>query len=318
MLLLVTNQRDITMDYVVAELQRRKIPYFRLNTEHLPQALCTMSPASKGAWSIEIDGRLVTGEQVTAAYFRRPGLPSIPTSVGDSGERAYAQAEWSCFLKSLYTRLDGAWLNAPTDIWLAEDKPRQLLLAHEIGFNVPETATTNDIASVRKVADLAATTVGKPLRQALLPGEQERVIFTTRLGDLKDTDAAAISVAPFIVQHEIRKKYDVRVTAVGDRLFATAIWSQEWQETEVDWRQGSRPDLKHERIELPEAVQEQCRELLSRLNLRFGAIDFICDEAERLWFLEINPNGQWAWIENVTGYRISEAIVDELEKGARG
>lgn len=317
MLLLVTNQRDITMDYVVAELQRREIPYFRLNTEQLPQSLCTMSSTSKRAWSIEIDGRLVAGEQVTAAYFRRPGLPSVPAAVGDVGERAYVEAEWSSFLKSLYTRLDGAWLNAPTDIWLAEDKPKQLLLAHEIGFNVPEVTITNDIASVRKVAHLAAT-IGKPLRQALLFGEKERVIFTTRLGEIKDTDAAAISLTPFIVQHEIRKKYDVRVTAVGDRLFATAIWSQECSETEVDWRQGSRPDLKHERIELPVEVQEQCRELLSRLNLRFGAIDFIRDEAERLWFLEINPNGQWAWIENLTGYRISEAIVDELEKGARG
>lgn len=315
MLLLVTNRRDITTDYVVAELQRRDIPYFRLNTEQLPQALCTMSPFPRQAWSIEIDGRCITGKQITAAYFRRPGAPSIPAAVSDGGERAYVEAEWSSFLKSLYTRLEGVWLNSPTDIWLAEDKPKQLLLAHEIGFNVPLATITNDIDSARQVAQRAPA-IGKPLRQALISGEQERVIFTTRLGKLKDADASAIALAPFIVQSEIRKKYDVRVTAVGDKLFATAIWSQECSETEVDWRQGSRPDLKHERICLPELVQEQCRELLHRLNLRYGAIDFICDEAGVLWFLEINPNGQWAWIENLTGYRIAEAIVDELEGAA--
>ncbi|MEF2031717.1 MvdC/MvdD family ATP grasp protein [Pseudomonas aeruginosa] len=316
MLLLVTNRRDITMDYVVAELQRRDIPYFRLNTEQLPQALCTMSPFPQQAWSIEIDGKRVSGEQITAAYFRRPGAPSIPAVVSDAGERAYVEAEWGSFLKTLYTRLEGAWLNSPTDIWLAEDKPKQLLLAHEIGFNVPVTTITNDINSARQVAQLAPA-ICKPLRQALLSGEQERVIFTTRLGKLKGADVSAIALAPFIVQSEIRKKYDVRVTAVGDRLFATAIWSQECSETEVDWRQGSRPDLRHERIDLPEMVQEQCRELLHRLNLRYGAIDFICDEAGALWFLEINPNGQWAWIENLTGYRIAAAIVDELEGTGR-
>lgn len=316
MLLLVTNRRDITTDYVVAELQRREIPYFRLNTEQLPQALCTMSPFPRQAWSIELEGKRVYGEQITAAYFRRPGAPSIPAVVSDAGERAYVAAEWSSFLKSLYTRLDDVWLNSPTDIWLAEDKPKQLLLAHEIGFTVPVATITNDIDSARQVAQLAPA-IGKPLRQALLSGEQERVIFTTRLGKLKDTDASAIALAPFIVQSEIRKRYDVRVTVVGGRVFATAIWSQECSETEVDWRQGSRPDLMHERIELPEVIQEQCRELLCRLNLRYGAIDFICDAAGTLWFLEINPNGQWAWIENLTGYRIAEAIVDELEGAGR-
>lgn len=317
MLLLVTNRRDITMDYVVAELQRRGTSYFRLNTEQLPQALCTMAPFPRQAWSIELDGSRISGENITGAYFRRPGAPSIPKTVGDAGEKSYIEAEWSSFLKSLYTRLEGLWLNSPTDIWLAEDKPKQLLLAHQIGFNVPEATITNDINSARKVTQLGSA-IGKPLRQALLSGEQERVIFTTRLSKLKDTDAAAIALTPFIVQSEIRKKYDVRVTAVGDKLFATAILSQACSETEVDWRQGSRPDLRHERIELPGAVQEQCRELLCRMNLRYGAIDFICDEAGRLWFLEINPNGQWAWIENLTGYRIAEAIVDELEGAGRG
>ncbi|MNZ28723.1 hypothetical protein D3C78_459550 [compost metagenome] len=52
---------------------------------------------------------------------------------------------------------------------------------------------------------------------------------------------------------------------------------------------------------------------MRRLNLRYGAIDFVCDPQGNLWFLEINPNGQWAWIENLTGYPIAEAIVDELE-----
>ncbi|MBA1190842.1 hypothetical protein G7Z99_17600 [Pseudomonas entomophila] len=314
MLLLVTNRRDITMDYVVAELHRRGQPYMRLNTELLPKALCTMAGYPRDAWSISLDGETVCGEEVTGAYFRRPGAPIISDDVSDEGERAYIGAEWSSFLKSLYSRLDGRWLNSPTKIFIAEDKPMQLLLAHEIGFDVPQVAVTNDIKSVRSIT-ANGQAVGKPLRQAVLTGDIERVMFTTRLGSINDGHADAIALTPFITQAEVVKQYDVRVTVVGERVFATAIWSQNNPETEVDWRQGSRPDLQHERIELTESVQEKCVELVRRLGLRYGAIDLVRDKAGKLWFLEINPNGQWAWIENLTGYPIASAIVDELMVG---
>ncbi|MCF5806075.1 hypothetical protein [Pseudomonas tremae] len=311
MLLLVTNRRDITMDYVVAELRRRDMPYFRLNTELLPQAFCSMAGHTRSAWTIAMDGRQVCGDDITGAYFRRPGAPIIADSVADEGERAYVAAEWSSFLKSLYSRLEGLWLNSPNAIFAAEDKPLQLMLAHELGFNVPPVMITNDISSVRAITD-ASQAVCKPLRQAVLTGETERVIFTSRIGNLEEVKAESIALAPFIVQKEIVKKYDVRVTVVGHQIFATAIWSQEHAETEVDWRQGSRPDLRHEKITLEPIVQQQCLALLVNLGLRYGAIDFVCDREGTLWFLEINPNGQWAWIENLTGYPIASAIVDEL------
>lgn len=317
MLLLITNRRDITMDYVVAELRRRELPYFRLNTELLPQSLCTMSSHPRSAWSISIGGQTIRGDQVASAYFRRPGAPIVPIEVANEGERSYIEAEWSSFLKSLYRRLEGAWLNSPNAIFTAEDKPLQLLLAHEIGFNVPTVTITNDIRSVQKITDVSPA-IGKPLRQAVLTGETERVIFTTRLGALEQREAESIALAPFIAQSEIVKKYDVRVTVVGAHIFATAIWSQEHPETEVDWRQGSRRDLRHEKITLPLLVQQQCLKLVAQLGLRYGAIDFICDQHETLWFLEINPNGQWAWIENLTGYPIASAIVDELMEISHG
>ena len=316
MLLLVTNHRDITIDYVVTELRRRHKAFFRLNTENLSTARCTMSAFPRNAWSLSFEGELLHGPDVKAAYFRRPAVPNCDASIINNGEREYAEAEWSAFLKSLYTRLEGLWLNAPIDIFTAEDKPRQLMLASEIGFNVPKTAITNDIASVREVVE-AGLTIGKPLSQALINGDPERVIFTTPLKSLCDRDKEAIALAPFIAQTEIKKLYDVRVTVVGPQIFATAIMSQEQEETTVDWRQGSRPDLKHERIDLPHEVEEKCFALMKRLNLRYGAIDLVCDQKGKLWFLEINPNGQWAWIENLTRYPIAAAIVDELEDIAR-
>jgi glutathione synthase/RimK-type ligase-like ATP-grasp enzyme len=91
-----------------------------------------------------------------------------------------------------------------------------------------------------------------------------------------------------------------------------AILSQVADQTEVDWRKGGRIDLHHEAIDLPQNIIDSCIELMSKLNLRFGAIDLVCDLNGDYWFLEINPNGQWAWIENQTKLPIASAIVDEL------
>jgi glutathione synthase/RimK-type ligase-like ATP-grasp enzyme len=239
----------------------------------------------------------------------------VPDTATDPGERAYIEAEWSSFLKSLYSRLEGRWLNSPTKIFMAEDKPMQLLLAQEIGFHVPQAFVTNDILCARAISALGQA-IGKPLRQAVLAGETERVIFTSRLAEIEDEQAEAIRLSPFIVQSEILKQYDVRVTVVGGRVFATAIWSQDNEETITDWRKGSRPDLRHEKIVLDRRVERQCVKLVQRLGLRYGAIDLVCDQSGKLWFLEINPNGQWAWIENLTGYPIAAAIVDELTVNA--
>lgn len=195
MLLLVTNCRDITMDYVVAELRRRGQPFFRLNTEQLPQALCSMAGFPRDAWSISLDGVVVRGAAITGAYFRRPGAPVVPDTATDPGERAYIEAEWSSFLKSLYSRLEGRWLNSPAKIFMAEDKPMQLLLAQEIGFHVPQAFVTNDILCARAISALGQA-IGKPLRQAVLAGETERVIFTSRLAEIEDEQAEAIRLTP--------------------------------------------------------------------------------------------------------------------------
>ncbi|KHT28584.1 MvdC/MvdD family ATP grasp protein [Pectobacterium carotovorum] len=312
MILLVTNQRDITTDYIILELRRRGADFFRLNTENLPGSYSSMSSSSQMDWRIKINEKEVNGNNIKAAYFRRPGRPHIPDDIKDKNVRDYIDGEWNSFLKSLYMRLEGFWFNSPTNIILAEDKPRQLLLAKQIGFDIPESYITNSFDEVNDFSK-RNNIIGKPLRQAVFTeGDTESVIFTNRINELSVRDSTALSLVPIIVQAEIIKKYDVRVTVVGKTVFPVAIYSQIHKETEVDWRKGSRTDLKHEPVKLPPSLKSKCIELVESLNLRFGAIDFICDKNDKFWFLEINPNGQWAWIENQTSLPIASAIVDEL------
>jgi len=313
LILIVTNEQDLTSDYVVLELRKRGRSYVRLNTETIPNARVSLGFADTDDWSIAFADRVVRGADVQAAYFRRPGSPTIDAGVENSGERAYCESEWGALLKSLYGRIGDRWLNSPQNIMLAEDKPGQLLQAQMLGFKVPQAIVTNDMGSADEFLS-GPPCIAKPLREALLEGDAERVIFTNRVERAGLRDPRAFGAAPMILQHEIAKRVDVRVTVVGAQVFAATIASRGEAAEQVDWRRGQGGDLSYEAITLPEALADRCVRLVASLGLRFGAIDLVWDRDDEFWFLEINPNGQWAWIETRTGHPIAAAIAEMLDQ----
>lgn len=309
MILLVTNKRDVTTDFVVLELRRRGVPFFRLNTEDLPQCEIAMPDGDPARLILRgTEGELDLSE-ITAAYYRRPG--GLEADDADP-VAAYVTAEWSAILRSLWNALEGRWLNSPFAILRAEDKPRQLAAARGVGLRVPGTLVTNDPEAARAfLAD--GSTVAKPLRHALVDvGEVGSVLFTSRVARIDEEDAAAFRRAPIILQREIAKRSDVRALVVDDDVFATRIMSQRHNETQVDWRRGVRTDLAHEVCELPRDVADACVAVTQTLGLRFSAIDLVEATDGDFWFLEANPNGQWAWIEQRTGAPVSAAIATAL------
>lgn len=310
MILLATNKRDVTTDFLVREMERRAIPFFRLNTEDIGAYRIEMQDGDPARLRLERHGRTHNLSDVRAAYYRRPQPPRFDEHRPSVAE--YLRAEWSAILRTLWNALDGLWLNCPFAILRAEDKPRQLSLARRSGFQVPATSVSNDY-NCAAAFTARHVCVAKPLRHALIDeGEAGKVIFTSRAGAIDRNDSAGISLAPVIFQQEIPKARDVRVIVVDDQVFATGIHSQEWDETSVDWRKGVRTDLEHQKITLPSDIEHACVSITKALGLRYSAIDLVEDPDGAHWFLEANPNGQWAWIEQRTGARVSSAIVEAL------
>lgn len=261
-------------------------------------------------------GHRVELDKVRAAYFRRPLPPEVPQNGMSVSSAHYIREEWSYLLRSIYLELGRKWFSHPNQIILAEDKPKQLRLASDIGFSVPKTVITNSLSSIKSLF-MEGDVVAKPLKQALLEesnGEDSKVIFTSTVQSVTDVDEDALRVAPVIFQQKIHKRFDIRVTVVEDKVFPVAIKSQAFEKTKTDWRHSSVIELEHEVYELPSDIAEYCCSIVKKLGLRFGAIDLVMDTSEKIWFLECNPNGQWAWIENRTGLPIASAIVDSMEK----
>jgi glutathione synthase/RimK-type ligase-like ATP-grasp enzyme len=124
--------------------------------------------------------------------------------------------------------------------------------------------------------------------------------------------ADAVRYLPTIFQAYVPKDVELRITVVGQQVFAVAIHSQQTQHTRHDWRHYDLSHTPHTLHELPEQVRHRCLQLVDRLGLCYGAIDLILTPDGRYVFLEINPSGQYLWLEKLMGLPISDAICDLL------
>lgn len=314
--LLITNKTDVTTDFIVKRLKEERTEFYRLNTEELGDNVEVKLDFFKDNFKI-FDKR--TGIQVDlldikGVYFRRPELKADNSELSRS-ENQFIRNEISYTLEGIYEILNSAyWLNNVKHIRNAENKIFQLRLAKKIGFRVaPSLITTNADSAMNFYRMNDEDCIIKPIRTGLISdeGNEEAIIFTNKV-NLDKNNAQRVGGCPTFFQKHIKKRGDIRVTVVGDKIFAAFIHSQDSDDSKVDWR-VSQNGLKHSIYTLPVDVSANCVNLLKELNLNFGAIDLILDEMGNYVFLEINPNGQWAWIERLLGLDISGAIVNLLK-----
>lgn len=308
--LILSNEHDVAVDWVVRELRARGIGYFRLNTERLAQYVVAIEPVE--------DHYRVAGEQgnydlssVRGVWYRRPERPDGATLAGlTPAQRELVAAQWQAVVLGLRAIPDASWINQPHLNSAAESKLLQLRLAREVGFSVPATLVTNSRSeALRFLASCQNRAVMKGLYAPLLEEPSgSAFVFTHRVNANLLRDIAEAEAAPFILQEEIRPKTDIRVTVVDEQVLAAAVAEPL---ADVDWR-TALPDLRFECHHLPEALQQRCIGFLRRLGLRFGAFDFALHPNGDYVFLELNPNGEWGWLQKTVGLTIAEAIVEAL------
>ncbi len=124
--------------------------------------------------------------------------------------------------------------------------------------------------------------------------------------------APRVSGVPVLVQPYVEKAYELRVTAVGDRLFTCRIDSQGSRRTATDWRLYDFANTPHSVETLDTATEGAIQALLKTAELTFAAIDMIVNREGEVIFVEMNPSGQFGWLESLVNPRIHEAIVDWL------
>lgn len=310
--LVLTHTFDPTADYVVEELNRRDVPVFRCDVADFPERLSVEAEMLQGgAWR----GQLRTAQRsldlgaVAGIYYRRPTGFELHPEMSES-ERKWSAAQARMGFGGLLAAVE-PWLNHPHHIGYAEYKPVQLRLAVRCGLEVPRTLVTNDPAIARRFVREVGDAVYKPFTsRGVVDVDGYRQVYTQRV-TAEQCDDPNIARTMHLFQQRVPKDYEVRLTVVDGRFFGARIDAGSAESAE-DWR-SDYAALKYTSVETPAVVRAQVRELLDGLGLRFGALDFIVTPDGEWVFLECNPNGQWAWIEDETGMPISAALADALQ-----
>lgn len=244
-----------------------------------------------------------------------------PYTLGElSGEAppltvSFADREWRSTLDSLpvYTP-DALWVNPRTSDLMARNKPYQLAKATHIGFSIPQTLISNNPNDATDFLDLKpGEYVYKPLTWYFEP--PNHLLFTSLVdtGQVQE-DPDSLRVAPGIFQGRIPKAYELRITVIGEQVFAVRIDSQADEKTKLDWRRRQRA-LEYSPYHLTKTIEDRIRQMNQRLGLRFGAYDFIVTPEGDIVFLEVNPVGQWLWLEIATGLEMTRALANYLISG---
>lgn len=321
MILIITNRTDITSDCIVNELNQRELRFIRLNTEEFPNnILGSISLSTSGDFNCELlfkDREKISNlSEVKSVLYRRP-IPPVPNSnISDDSIRKFCIDESYDFLRGLWYSLDSFWISDPESIRKAEHKIFQLKIAQKCNFEIPKTLITNNSIKLdlfRK--SISGDIIIKPLYNGFIEKNLENpasMIYTTRISKSNQINPEQIEIIPSIYQEYVEKIADIRVTVIGRNIFSAKIVSNNKPENIPDWRYSNLENLEHSNYVLPNNIAESCFKLLKLLNLEFGAIDFALTRNKELIFLEINPNGQWAWLEKILKIPISKAIVDHL------
>ena len=253
-------------------------------------------------------GGILDFASVRAVWWRRPQPFSLPVALADPLHRRFAVSEGTTAFDGLYQSMDAFWVNKPSCDAAAAHKPWQLALAQELRLDLPVTVMTNDPDEARAFWDARnGQVIYKQFRAV------DSVWRETRL--LRQNEAAlaeSVRLAPVIFQEYIDAVADIRVIIVGNALFAAAADTRN-ADYPVDVRMNLNLDYKP--YLLPSGVSDRLHGLMRRLGLEYGAIDLRLTPDGRHVFLEINPAGQFLYIEQATGQHIAAALAGHLTGG---
>lgn len=321
MILIITNTQDITADFVVRELHKRKLKFARLNTDEFPVN-------GFGSYKINYnEGKtkyiywknrenILDFSDVKSVWYRRPILPVVGLKSQRKSIKKFCEDESYEFLRGVWYSLNAFWISDPEAIRKAEHKIFQLKVAEELSFTLPKTLFSNNSEEIQNFySHCNDQVIIKPLYMGFVDDAKSPMwIYTSSLTKKEVQNTKSLNIIPSIYQEKIEKNFDVRVTVIGDKVFAAKIVAQNLPKNIPDWRYSPIKNLKHFKYKLPTEIEELCIRLVKKLGLEFGAIDFAVDKNNQHVFFEINPNGQWAWLENILKLPISSEIVNQLTR----
>jgi len=236
-----------------------------------------------------------------------------PGTVGglSAADAEFAKKEYTGLLLGALATLDAEWHSPPNRLTLASHKPLQLALAaRDRRLRVPKTLVTScPVKAADFIATLPDGCIFKSVGGHVIEHRDGFEPIYTSMVTKKVTDSLELlKLSPCTFQEYIERDYDVRLNVIGNSVFAATIDTREFPEAKADCRKAYYNKARHACIEPEPEIAQACLAMCEKLEVSFGAFDFAVDRRGDWFFLEMNPWGQWAWIEETTGQPLSAAF----------
>ncbi|UFR03956.1 hypothetical protein KBP30_23510 [Streptomyces sp. Go40/10] len=310
----MSDPKDSHVLPVTEELSRRGVAFEVFDPASYPNG-STVTITSCGAGVdvyLHCDTHLDLAN-VRSVWYRRPGSFAISDQLKPE-EAEWLRAECSHAIRTVWDEIPALWVSHPDAIRRASVKVKQLDTALKLGFSIPRFTITNDEEDASDfISSCPSGVVVKSLNSPVITYRDQVCTLYTHLLTADDREELnSVRFGPTYLQEFVKKSMDVRVTVFDDEVFAVGIKSTSSEDALIDFRRAEIYDLPHEVINIPEDLKQLCVQLVQRLNLKFGAIDLLLKPNGDYLFLEVNPNGQWYWLEWVTGLPMVRSLCNLL------
>jgi hypothetical protein len=300
-LLILTNSLDGTADEVVRRIGSESV--FRFNLDLWRSYDIRVD--SDGFELADPTGRSCRASDLKAAYLRKPSFDdAIDVPAGGCIE-AWTRSQLRYATREIYN-----WCRDAGIVRLVEQdaerrlgKFAQLRLASAF-LEVPEW----EFVKTSEIASRPWPCITKALTAEFV---SDYKVFFTRQVEPSSLDPTY----PWMLQRLIAGARDVTIVFVNGRCFAFSLDRNLFEGQ--DWRKHTMlEDLQWNRVDMPEHVSAGIVSFMRSAGLQFGRLDMIEDDG-RYYFLEVNPNGQWGWLDVDGSQGIYDAVIKELTAGWR-
>jgi hypothetical protein len=320
------TQRDVQSDEVVAELVARGAPVIYFHTAQFAQAgrlSLHLGPVTNEndlpPSVLDLPAGRLDLREVKSVWCRGPELALGEAPGLGPQSRGFESREKMAALRGLLGLLsDRLWVNPLDAVFAADDKLRQLQIAPRFGFSIPRTLVTTDPGEARNFyAACGGDVILKTFRRLAFerPGE-EWLILTSRVRPEHLAEIERVRLVPCVFQEYVPKAVELRVTVVGQQVFAAEIHSQRSAQSQDDYRRYDLANTPYLPVSLPPSLEAACRQMAQHYGLALAAVDLIRRPDGAYVFLEINTSPQFLWIQDLTGLPIREAVADLLLAGS--
>ncbi|MBD1584799.1 MvdC/MvdD family ATP grasp protein [Pseudoalteromonas sp. S16_S37] len=300
--LIISYNEDYHVKKTTPLFNENNIKFFTLYLDHFPKDYSFTQDFILGNSEVYIThlktNKKIKFSDIGAVWLRKPASYSYLSEEMEPGLREFADQETEHALFSALYCLNVYWISHPKHLRAAMWKGEQLNRATQFGFKIPNTIISQDASAIRSFYLANNKVVYKAMASSTFidSNGQERGVATTLVDQAMLENTDSLSLLPNLFQAYADKAYELRVTIVGERVFAAKLDSQVHEETQIDCR-NLNVDIPISAYTLPPYIEQACLSFVKSYELNYSAIDLIVTPDGEYIFLENNPNGQFMFIE---------------------